>query len=352
MIRLFSFLLVLAIVAVPGIVLAQGDDLTDYQNSSFTVSVPSALEIQDESDTSVTFVDDSSSIEIAPVTLTEEAQAALQNLGDIQSSLVTIMEIAFASSDYTTQACGTALPCVEFVDLQGAVLVRATIANAGGTTFYSITFRAADEQALATLQPDVVVASFAFADGSASSEAQFNVAATGSVNVRDCAGTECGIVGQTTNGQVLGVLATEGDWYQVQWEDGTAYIASWLTTRGPDVHVDLASDPYEDPVTGCLLALNTSRGDSDFNVLLTGERQDEIWADVYRPGEGTAVTVDAQYDKTFIDTEEPYIHQVYGWGEYWPLGTYQVQITLGDASSMIAFDVATAGEQDLYVLCD
>jgi hypothetical protein len=114
----------------------------------------------------------------------------------------------------------------------------------------------------------------------------------------------------------------------------------------------LASEPYEDPVTGCLLALNTSRGDSDFNVLLTGERQDEIWADVYRPGEGTAVTVDAQYDKTFIDTEEPYIHQVYSWGEYWPLGTYQVQITLGDASSMIAFDVATTGEQDLYVLCD
>ncbi len=77
-----------------------------------------------------------------------------------------------------------------------------------------------------------------------------------------------------------------------------------------------------------------------------------MWVDVYRPNESSPVEVFAQYDKTFIDTEEPYIHQAYYWGTWWPTGTYQLELTLGDTSSMIAFDITQSGDHTLYVECD
>ncbi len=184
-----------------------------------------------------------------------------------------------------------------------------------------------------------------------SREPLFNVIVNGNVNVRDCGSTSCKVVGQATNGQVLAVVGQDGEWYEVEWGNSTAYIASWLTTRGPDIVVDLY-EGYLDLETGCFLALRTRRGSSDLGVAISGEQRDEVIVDIYRPGETSPVKVSAQYDKTFVDSNEPYVHQTYYWGTWWPTGVYQIELRLAGKSSMIGFSVPESGDHIIYVMCD
>jgi hypothetical protein len=179
----------------------------------------------------------------------------------------------------------------------------------------------------------------------------FNVVATGAVNVRDCADTSCERLGTTEAGQVLKVVGQADDWYEIEWATGTAFIASWLTERGPDNYVDLY-EPYLDVSTGCVLLLSTDRGDNDLDVIITGARLGNVWVDVYRPNEANPMRVDSQYDKTFIDTGDVYILQTYNWRTYWPNGVYQVEVSVGNASSITAFDIKASGSHQVWVMCD
>ncbi|MBR5429928.1 MAG: SH3 domain-containing protein, partial [Firmicutes bacterium] len=57
-----------------------------------------------------------------------------------------------------------------------------------------------------------------------------------SVNIRDSASTEGGLVGSASEGEVLTYLGSEngdgGVWYRVQTSDGSVgYIASWLCSE-------------------------------------------------------------------------------------------------------------------------
>lgn len=345
---------------VPAFVFAQEDAFTTYKNSTFSISVPGSMEAQEESESRVVFAADTLKIEVAAVSLPEEVQSVLQTLGDMDNNLPLVIQVAFAGSDYETGACAKSvvLPCVQFKDMSHSdgVLLRATLADSTGTSFYSITFSAPTEQALTQMQPDAVIASFqlvkAVVTESSGQEVLFNVVANQSVNVRKCASTDCELVGTTTAGQTLEVVGIENKWYIVKWENGTAYVASWLVARGPDVHVDDLSQGYIDPKTGCIVKLRTTRGDADFEVAIYGSKQGQAWVDIYRPGDSAPVEVFAQYDKKFIDTQEPYIDQFYPWGTYWPTGTYQVAVTVGNTSSMIAFDVNTSAQQIIYVNCE
>lgn len=188
----------------------------------------------------------------------------------------------------------------------------------------------------------------------ADGEDTFNVVVNGDVNLRECAGTQCVVVGQAVNGSLLTVLGTEtasdGDWYRVQTVDGIAYIASWLTTRGPDETISV-DEPYLDELTGCGVSIITRRGDDDMRVILAESGRNEVLVDLYRPNQSRPVSVDAQYDKTFIDTGEPYIDQVYGFFESWPNGLYQLEISFGGATSRLAWNKEVAGEYVIYVLC-
>jgi hypothetical protein len=57
------------------------------------------------------------------------------------------------------------------------------------------------------------------------------VTATSSVNLRECGGTQCAIVGAAVSGDQLTVLSQDGEWYQVRTADGLeAYIFGNLVT--------------------------------------------------------------------------------------------------------------------------
>lgn len=179
----------------------------------------------------------------------------------------------------------------------------------------------------------------------------FNVVVNGNVNVRDCGSTSCKVVGQATNGQVLVVVGQADEWYEVEWGSGSAFIAAWLTTRGPDSLVDLY-EGYVDLQTGCIVVLRTRRGSADLSLAISGKKLDEVVVDVYRPGDSAPLRVNAQYDKTFIDTGEPYIHQSYYLTSWWPTGVYQIELTLAGKSSRIGFSIPESGDHTIFVMCD
>jgi hypothetical protein len=354
--NLFSVLALITLLSTLGSpILAQDDELVNYENDVFTLKVPGWLERQEESAERTVFAAEASRIEVYSVPLSPEARALLQEFGnDLENKFLLVMQMAFAGSDYEINACSSLvkLPCVEFIDQP--TLRRANIYDAQNGGLYALTFSAPTANDMTRLRVDEVMASFAFAQqmtSSAGSTAAFNVVTTSNANLRTCAAATCDLAGQVSTGQVLSVIGEDGDWYQVTWENGTAYIASWLTARGPDVYVDL-TEGYEDPKTGCQALLRLGRGDGNLDIAISGEKRDDVWVDVYRPNENTPVEVFAQYDKTFIDSDEPYIHQAYYWGTWWPTGTYQLELTLGDTSSMIAFDIPETGGHTLYVQCD
>ena len=64
----------------------------------------------------------------------------------------------------------------------------------------------------------------------------FKVLSNGAVNIRSCPGTTCNPpVGQARRGDVFEVVGqiegTDGEWYQIKYENQVAYIAGWLTTN-------------------------------------------------------------------------------------------------------------------------
>jgi uncharacterized protein YraI len=184
---------------------------------------------------------------------------------------------------------------------------------------------------------------------------QFNVIVNGNVNLRSCGGTQCSTVGTAQNGSLLTVLGTEqasdGLWYQVRLDDGsTAFIAGWLTARGPD-RVISTDDATNDPATGCIVAFDIKRGDQDLDVILAGDGMNDVIVDVFKPNQSQPVRVDAQLDKTFIDTGDPYIHQIYGWRENWPTGVYQIEVSRNGASSRLAWALERQGDYSIYVYC-
>jgi hypothetical protein len=179
----------------------------------------------------------------------------------------------------------------------------------------------------------------------------FNVVVNGDVNLRSCAGTNCDIVQKASNGSMLTVIGTEGDWYKVQLDDSTAYIASWLTTRGPDALISV-DDTYTDEQTGCVIAFNVKRGDPEVTVLLSGDGRGNVTADLYRPNETRPLRVEGQLDKTFIDTGDAYIHQYYSWNVSWPKGMYQLELNYDDKTSKLAWEMDDRADYYIYVMCD
>jgi hypothetical protein len=179
----------------------------------------------------------------------------------------------------------------------------------------------------------------------------FNVVVNGNVNVRSCAGTDCEVVGQAADGSVLAVVAIEEDWYEVEFEDGTAFIASWLVTRGPDLVIDV-DERYENEAMGCLVVFDIQRGDTVVSIIMAGDRRNDIFVDLYRPNESDPLDVESTYDKTFIDTGDPYVQQYYHWGLYWPAGVYQLEVTIDDETVLLAWELEDQGEYTIFVVCD
>jgi hypothetical protein len=180
----------------------------------------------------------------------------------------------------------------------------------------------------------------------------FNVIVSGNVNLRSCAGTNCDVVQKANDGMMLTVTGEDGDWYQVRLEDGTtAFIASRLTVRGPD-RVIPTDDIYIDARTGCMVGFNIKRGEMDMSVILDGSRRGDVVVDLTRPRETIPLKVEAQLDKEFIDTGDPYLLQYYRWNVRFPLGVYTLDIALDGKSSKVAWEADVEGEYNIYVTCE
>lgn len=185
-------------------------------------------------------------------------------------------------------------------------------------------------------------------------ETTFTVTVNSNANLRSCAGTSCTVIGSAGSGSVLTVLetvtASDGDWYRVRTNEGEAYIAAQLTTRGADTIIDV-SQPYFDPSTNCTVAIDVKRGSALLHVILTGDGMQRIQADIYRPNETTPLPVESQYTKTFIDTGELYLDQFYRWNVGWPTGLYQLEVQYGGNTSRLGWQMETQGEYAVFVVC-
>jgi hypothetical protein len=179
----------------------------------------------------------------------------------------------------------------------------------------------------------------------------FNVVATGNANMRSCGSTDCEIVAQASNGQLMVVIGIDEDWYEIQLDDGTAWIVDWLTVRGPD-DVIITDERFNDERTGCTLFIRPKRGDMEVRFILSGDNKRDITADLYRTGDTNPLNVEGQLDKNFTDTDEPYIDQYYSWGLYWPTGVYNIEFEFGGETSMLAWEVEDRDDYVIFIDCD
>lgn len=76
---------------------------------------------------------------------------------------------------------------------------------------------------------------------------------------------------------------------------------------------------------GCTVGKTMDRAaEMSVDVIIHGSKRHHVTVDVIPPGRGKELSVQTQYHKTFIDTGEPYIHQVYAWDTEWESGQYTI----------------------------
>ncbi len=187
------------------------------------------------------------------------------------------------------------------------------------------------------------------------------VVPTSNMNVRACGSTSCDVVGSVTATDVIEVLEEtdddqgRGQWLRFELDGGEAWVAGWLTRPGPDIRLSQSEieDGYLDERTNCIVLLNVVRGSSNMAFVITGEARGDVFVDLYRPNENQPLRVDGTYHKTFIDTGDPYLHQVYGWRVGFPSGIYTIDLTGPDGeNSIIEFEYTRTGDSSIFVVCD
>jgi hypothetical protein len=124
------------------------------------------------------------------------------------------------------------------------------------------------------------------------------------------------------------------------------------TALPADVTMIDTSETHFEREMGCALVFDVSRGTANLQFLLTGEARDDIFVDVYLPGEDEPLDVLGQNDKQFIDSKDLYIQQYYSSSSGWPLGTYRILLEYGGETRNLAFEMERAGEHNIYVYCE
>ena len=175
----------------------------------------------------------------------------------------------------------------------------------------------------------------------------FKVTVNQNVNLREGAGTSFSRVGQAKAGEILEVVAEDGDWYEVKFERGTAFIAGWLTTRLPDVTLSANDeDIYLLPGTTCGVRHTTRRDRrTTIHPVLYGEASRRFEVDVYKPGATSPAPIyRSQYDP---DTNGTYQRYSQWWGD----GVYTFEIRSGGQTHRLGFVVNGTYTHFLAVSC-
>ena len=120
--------------------------------------------------------------------------------------------------------------------------------------------------------------------------------------------------------------------------------------RGP-VMLELEESQH-DPVTGCIVVLFPESADDDLDILLQGERREEVAARVLGPDERRPRPYDGRLNRTFADSDEPYVLQYYSANQGWPAGLYRLELELEGRVSEFGWHMESPRDQSLLILCD
>ncbi len=70
----------------------------------------------------------------------------------------------------------------------------------------------------------------------------FTISVEDVVNLRECAGTNCYRIGVARPSETFEVIGEDGDWYEINYEGASAFIAGWLTVRVVNAPQGLLAD--------------------------------------------------------------------------------------------------------------
>ena len=126
-------------------------------------------------------------------------------------------------------------------------------------------------------------------------------------------------------------------------------------TRTPVPAPDKVLEPdeiYRDSNTGCEVLLDGEGYDGDLNIVLSGDRWNDVEVKIFRPGASSPLRVSDRFNDVFEDTGDPFIWQYYSVNSPWRAGLYRLEITLDGRTSLLAWRLERAGDQVIYVFCD
>ena len=144
--------------------------------------------------------------------------------------------------------------------------------------------------------------------GVAAGGTMFQITVDAVVNLRACASTTCDRLGRALDGDRLDVVGEDGDWYEIAFESGRAYIAAWLTRKVVDPPKGLLADFQ-------FAALNPNQYFSDI-LHGTTSRRGTHWLNLTR-ADGSPTAYELQAMNWGIDDSAgaPSQPRFFGWGK-------------------------------------
>ncbi|MCY3947390.1 MAG: SH3 domain-containing protein [Anaerolineaceae bacterium] len=122
------------------------------------------------------------------------------------------------------------------------------------------------------------------------------------------------------------------------------------SAQGP-VLLELDESHY-DPQTGCMVILFPESADEDLNLVIQGERHEDVVARVYRPDAERPLAADGRLARTFSESGRPYMLQFYDVEQGWPAGLYRLELELDGQVGEFAWHMEAPRDQSLIILCD
>ena len=190
----------------------------------------------------------------------------------------------------------------------------------------------------------------------------FRVVTNNNLNLRACASTDCARVGLAPGGTELSVYAVEGDWYQVLVEGELVWLAGWLTTRvtpvAPPGPTRAPDEVFEgkaihlDPNTSCVIFLGAEELYDELNIILGGDRSNDVRFAFYQGGESAPLTVT---DRSIVDqdgSDGPMIEHVFSRFQVTANQSYRLQHELDGRTSLLEWYPAHTGGAGIFIMCN
>ena len=104
-------------------------------------------------------------------------------------------------------------------------------------------------------------------------------------------------------------------------------------------------------VSRCQVQDSPKRGAMSVRLVITGSRRQNVTADLRVPNAYTALPVQAQFNKKFLDSGDLYIDQWYG-AQDWHAGQYTVVTQLDGKRTEFPLYLTADAEHAVFVICN